>query len=748
MMTHEEIVTRARECYKTVSATEMSQRQREREDLLFQIADNQWDDRAKLERDGGIIDGVPTPRRPRLSIDQLKHPIQLVYNSFVKSKLGVLLHPVSADATDKNAEAKQGLYRRIERDSNATQARAWALNRSVKAGRGWWRVTTDWDEDGDDEWDQEIRIERILYQENVFMDPAAVEPDYSDGKWCLYVAWMDSEDAAREFPDVEFPSASSTLDWNLFENQAPGWVQNEEDGKRSVLVAEYWWKDINQEVILGGPNGMKRKKAKVTVYCAKICGTKLLEEPYRWPGRLLPFVPSFGEELIPVDGKRVWQGMIRPARDPQQAFNFGFSALVERAAAEPKTPYIADPKQIAGYEAWWNQANTRNFPYLPFNSIIDGQVVPPPQRAQLDTTGLSIAQIVIAAAKDGVQSATAVFDAGLGALPERRDSQSGRAIVALQQQGEAGTDQYVTSMAEVSMRYEAMVVMDLMPHIYDRAGRITRILTGEDDAKTIMLGAPFIRNAEGFPVRPPQGHPKDQAEEYDLRKGKYSISVSVGKSAQTMREAGERFLTELTANAPQLLDMIGDLVFKYRDEPGSKEISERFHRMIQARNPQILDDGEDGAQQAQAKLQAATMQLQELQKQAQAMDEALKTKQAEQQAKIQIAQMEGQIKLQLAQLEAQRDLQKTEMDNAAKIEVARISAAAAAFDTVTAAEEEEKATGLKVGAEMAKVSVEHAHEERMANQGRQHDAAMQIHGSEDEPERPEAPEQEAMEGEA
>ncbi len=742
-MKPEDIVERARDCYKLVSETEAKQREREKADLLFQVAENQWDERAKMERGGGFSEqGVPLPPRPMLSIDQLKHPIQLVYNAFVKSKLGVLLKPVSAGATRKLAEAKQGLYRRIERDSNATQARAWALNRAIKAGRGAYRIVTRYDDDGEDPWDQEIGIERILYQEMVYWDPAAEKPDLSDAKWLLYVGWKDAEDFAREFPG-KVPNTDDRLDWNSFETTAPGWVRMEADGKRSVLIAEYWWKDIKSKKIKG-PSGQERTTESVTIYCAKINGQELLEEPYRWPGKYLPFVPVFGEELIPVDGDRRWQGMIRPARDAQQAFNYGFTTLVERAAKEPKTPYMVDPKQIEGYETQWAQANTRDFPWLPYNTMVNGQVVPPPARAQLDATGLSIAQIVIGTAKDGVQSATAIFDPGLGALPERRDAQSGRAIVALQQQGEAGTGQFTSSMADVSIRYEALAVCDLMPYIYDRPGRITSILTGEDDDKAVMLGAPFVRDQDGQPVPAQPGDPN--AEMIDLSKGKYNLAISVGKSQQSSLEAGQQFLAEVISGAPESMALIGDLVFKYREEPGSREVSERFEKEIRQTKPYLFSNEEGGLEQTKAKLAAAEANLAQLGEQAKMMDEALKTDAAKQRAQVEIAQLEAQLKMQLAELQAGIDrekaqmdhaaaIQKAEMDNSAKITVAKIQAEQKVFDAALKAQQEEKATGIEATARMMETQGQQEHETDMAERAEHHEAEMGM--MESEPERPE-----------
>jgi hypothetical protein len=161
----ETLLERAKRCFKLAVDTEAKQRERERADLRFQVPEMQWDEAARKARDG---DNGLTPPRPILSIPKIDQPIQLVENQARTAMLGVNVHPISEDANDDTAEVIQGIYRRIERDSNAQQARLWAFDRAVKAGRGAYRVTTKYDEDADPRtFDQEIAIERILHQDMV-----------------------------------------------------------------------------------------------------------------------------------------------------------------------------------------------------------------------------------------------------------------------------------------------------------------------------------------------------------------------------------------------------------------------------------------------------------------------------------------------------------------------------------------------------------------------------------------------------
>lgn len=725
----QKIVETARRRYKLVCDAEADQRQREREDLLFQIPENQWSDEARKERGGSPL----SPPRPMMSISLLAQPKQLVWNQFVKAQLGVNIHPVSEDADQEGAEVRQGLYRRIERDSNANQARGWALLRVLNAGRGWYRVNTQYDEDTDPTgpaaWDQEITIERILHQESVYMDPSCTKPDCSDGKWAFVVADYSHDDFALEFPHAK-RTIGSDREWSSMTDEAPEWVKAAgADGEPAVQVAEYWYKEIEREEIVDyGPGGGKeakrtRSREKVRVMVAKISGYEVLEEPQEWNGRYIPLIPVYGNELIPVDGERRFEGMTRPARHGQQMYNYAASNMVERMASEPKTPFVGYVGQFASDKPKWDTLNLRNYPYVEVDPVdVNGAPASIPQRAQLDMTGMSIAQVALGMAKDFVQATTAVYEPALGELPSRNGQQSGRAIQALQSQTDAGTSQYIQNLAGVSMRYEAMVVDDLMAPIYDRPGRITRILTGEDDLQSVMLGQPFVRDAKGYPRQAKPG--QEGAKHYDLRKGKYSYSVDIGKSHQTRMEAGQAFLTEVIGAQPDLMGVVGDLVFKFRDEPGAKEIAERLKKTIAASHPGLLDDKEGSAEQAQAQVQALTQQNQQMQQQLQQAGQIIQTKQVEQQAKVQIAQIQAQVEM--AKIQMQQHI--AEMNNAGKIEVSRISAAKDTLNAQAAAAEEEKSTGLKIAAEMANAEVDRMHEQRMQHQDHAHEVGMAAAG--------------------
>jgi hypothetical protein len=195
--------------------------------------------------------------------------------------------------------------------------------------------------------------------------------------------------------------------------------------------------------------------------------------------------------------------MIHPAKDSQRAFNFAISSAVERAALEPKAPYVGPAVSFEGYEKFWDQANVKNYSYLPYNMGSPANPNPRPERMQIDSQGTSLNLELAQMARDNVQAATAVFDPSLGKVPQK--DRSGRAIMALQDQAESGTSHFLQNFAKYTLAYEALVVLDLMPAIYNRPERNVRIVMGDSrEVEARMINAPSVTDQNtGQPMPAP-----------------------------------------------------------------------------------------------------------------------------------------------------------------------------------------------------------------------------------------------------
>jgi hypothetical protein len=176
-----------------------------------------------------------------------------------------------------------------------------------------------------------------------------------------------------------------------------------------------------------------------------------------------------------------------------------------------------------------------------------------------------------------------------------------------------------------------------------------------------MLNQPFVMD-QGRPMPAQPGQPG--AKTYDLTQGKYSLSITVGRSHQTRMEEGAEEIGKILEAAPDLMPIIGPTYFRFRDFPGAKEIADLLKEMREKQYPGLGQDKDNpmDPKQLQAQLQAMQQQMQMQQQQMQMMQQALETEQAKQQAQIMVAQMRE---------ETAR--YKTEADNATKMAVAQKS---------------------------------------------------------------------------
>ena len=698
--------------FKLSQSAYAKQREREHEDLEFQIPENQWPAAARKQRESSSAGGVNTPARPQLSISKLDQPIQLIVNQQQRARLGVQIHPVSPEANVETATMIQGLYRSIERDSRADIARGWAFDRAVKAGMGFYRVNTVYDNESDNPFDQKIVIERLLYQENVYLDPSAQMPDWSDGEFAFSCTWMPFDRFKREYHTSALASYNDDALMALA-GTVPEWVRVEGTNQHDVLVAEYFRKTYKEETWVeledGGysflsdlpegavvrEGGRRRTLEVPTVTWSVINGIEEVTEPQTWNGKYIPIIPVIGRELQPFDEDRYFVGMIGPAKDGQRLYNYAASNAVEIGALEPRAPWLMYEGQDAGYEQMWAQSNTRNFPTLKVKpTTIAGKAAPLPQRVPIDGSRLSVSMQLLQQADQYIQATTSTFDPSLGRGGSDR---SGKAVMALQQQSDAGTSQYLDNLAGVSMTYEAKVILDLIPTVYDRPGRVVQLVKGEDDQSAVIVNQPFLLDPEskiprplsieetammpppgmipppgmmpppgiptgippgippGMPpppgMMPPPGMPAmmppPKHHLFDLTKGVYGVSVSVGRSFQTRLDEGAAEIGQILQGNPALLPLIGPLYFRYRDFPGSQEIADLLKKERQHMMPWL--DEEDGENLAAmtAQIQQMEQQGQQLQAELAKASDYIKTDQAKWTAQSAIAQGKADVQVHL-----------------------------------------------------------------------------------------------------
>jgi hypothetical protein len=565
-----DLIKLAQERFKLASDATAGIREAALDDLRF-VAGEQWPDDIRNQR--------AADKRPCLTINKLPQFTHQVLNEERQNRPSIQISPVDDGGDPETAKVLQGLIRHIEVQSGADFAYDTGFEGAVNAGFGAFRVLTEYVDESS--FDQQISIKRIRNPWCVYFDPSAQEPDYSDANWCLVIEDMSPEAYRAAFPDSELAKGP----WEALGNKAPGWVTS-----KHARIAEYWWieqapatlcliRTERGDVVLPKgevPEGsliLKERSSTVRqVKWAKINGVEVLDRRDDYPGRYIPIVPVLGDELD-VDGDVRLISLIRHAKDPQRMYNYWASAETEAIALAPRAPFIAAEGQLEGYERMWQEANTRNFPYLVYKpKTLGGSLAPAPQRQAAEPAIQAISHARLMSADD-MKSTTGIYDASLGA---RSNETSGRGILARQRESDVATFHFSDNLAR-AIRHCGRILLDLIPRIYDTP-RVLRIIGADNTPSTVKVNQPTV---------------VDGVERiFDLTAGRYDVTVQVGPSFNTKRQEAVASMSELARAYPPLMQLAGDLIVKNMDWNGADEIAER----LEAALPPELKPQKDGDQ--------------------------------------------------------------------------------------------------------------------------------------------------------
>jgi hypothetical protein len=542
---------------------------------------------------------------------------------------------------------------------------------------------------------------------SVYLDPGTRQWDRRDMRFALVVQDIPKDEYTALYGESAVAKAGASLtDFSGLGDEAKDWFP-----EGCVRVAEYYYVEdetvtlgeLNGETIQASdaPKGAELKNRRTIrrpkIMWAKINGVEILDgnpektAGRRIPGKTIPIRACFGQ-VLNVNGKRVYRGIVRAARDAQQQYNYQNSALAEELALAPKSKVIMAEGQDEDHEAMWQNANVENYPYLVYKpTTIGDKVVGAPNVVQFtDPTKVQAIVVAINQAKNDLRSTTGWYDA---TDPSRKNAdQSGKAILArkgAQDQGSVNYldnfNRFVTSLGKLMLEW--------IPEIYDRPGRIIRTLGLEDEVERIMVNQPYREAEEGQmePVDEGMAEMLQDVQHFDLTTGVYGVRVSPGTSYTTRKQEAADYQFRLLEARPELMGVFGDIAFKNLDGPGHEQIAERIARTIP---PQIKGDD-----QAQAEIPPEVQQqMQQMQQAMQAMQAAL----AESEKKVETQSVKGQFDLQAQQIKAQADVTLAREDHDATFRVEQLKAEVAAMQ----ARVELLKTQATVDANLAKANID------------------------------------------
>ena len=551
-------------------------------------------------------------QRPTLTVNKTRiHCLQII-NDAKQNKPGIVVEPTTNEASYEAAEVYEDVVRHIENRSRAQQAYDKASENQVFGGIGYCRIVSDYVDPNS--FDQELLIRPVPDPLTVYMDPDAKEADKSDSEYAFVFDDMSPDKANRLWPDHEAQFASAPL------GAYDGWI-----GPDHVRIAEYWRRthtsrklvsivnpetgervtapreDIDPELLKTVRKDplwdyRERDADVVTVEWFKIGGSTILERG-AWLGMYIPIVPCIGEETV-IDGQMDRKGHVRYLKDPQRMYNYNTSSSVEQVALQTKTPYSGPAAAFEGYEEYYENANTQNLAFLPYNHVDDsGNPIPAPQR--VEPPQMSVAFVKgMEIAQQEMMMASGQYQSSFG---QNENATSGKAINERQRQGDNATYHFVDGLA-IMIRQLGRILIDAIPKYYDTK-RVLKIRGEDGSTKNVTIDP----NA-------PEAVAKIKKDEdqvnliFNPNIGLYSVEADVGPSFATRRQEAWNAIIQILTQSPQLIGLIGDLLFQNADFPGADEIAKRLRRMAP---PQALGDDaspQDIASQEQMKAMDAAIQ--------------------------------------------------------------------------------------------------------------------------------------------
>ena len=650
-----EFLETSRQRFQLAADAETKLREEGLKDDKFRAGEH-WDPTIRRSR---LTDG-----RPCLVIDKLSQPIRQVTNQGRQARPAIQINPVSGGATKVAAEIRQGLIRQIEQHSFADVAYDWAFDGAVSRGWGYFRVLTEYEDD--DSFDQVIKIDWIENPYTVYLDPSAQHWNRSDAMWAHIINDLTPDAYDAKYGHKKgLSKAKSLSEFTGLGDKQPDWFPG-----GSIRVAEYFYVTVEEDeiaqlddgqvvpadAVTKGMNVVQRRPVKRRK--VRWCLHNPLEviEKGEWAGKYIPIVEVEGERLL-VDSKRIKRGLIRAAQDPQRMYDYWLSTATETTALAPRAPWIMYEGQDENYESMWAQANTKSFSSLKVRATTKAtgnQLLPLPQRV-LAEPPVQAMMAGIRQSEMDIHSVTAFYDAS---DPRRSVSeQSGKAVLARKEQGQQTNMNFHDNFGR-SLRYLGEILLDLLPKIYDRPGRVIDIVGIDDEVRQVMLNQPFQKGPDGQPQPLPEGGEFIQGlhEFYDLESGKYDVTVTVGASYTTRRQEAVVSMLQLTEANPAMAPMIADVLVENMDWPGSAKLADRLKKMLPPQLQEQPEGGQPPPEQMQQQIMQMGQQLEQLQQVAQQQAEELKANTAKLQTDERIAAADRQSKELIAAMQAQTQI--------------------------------------------------------------------------------------------
>lgn len=313
-------ISRIRSWFKQAVDHGSEWRKLAREEYDF-VRGKQWteEDKAALTEKG----------RPALTINKIRPHLNILSGYQRVNRYEVAFEPRTSDDFE-SCEVRKGVTKYIMDNCDYNDVESAVFMDGVIGGIGWFHVFYDWDYTA---MDGEINITRVS-PFDIYTDPEARKPDYSDGKYLFRAKWVDKEELCDIYPEAADEIRGEFRRYDIDEKDAdmvgtePLWYNRD---IKKVRLVECWYKERVTQTRFMLPDGSITDEMPPMMPCtpfqvpiekvrmAVIMGDLKLEEmdsPYQHGE--FPFVPftlyHYGEGDIPC-------GVVRDVKDPQREIN-------------------------------------------------------------------------------------------------------------------------------------------------------------------------------------------------------------------------------------------------------------------------------------------------------------------------------------------------------------------------------------------------------------------------------------------
>ena len=581
-----------------------------REERLQCLEDRRFYSIAGAQWEGNLSEQYQN--KPKFEVNKVHLSVMRIINEYRNNRITVDFVSKDGDSDDQLADVCDGLFRADEEDSGADEAYDNAFEEAVGGGFGAFRLRTVYEDEYDEENDkQRIRIEPIYDGDStVFFDLDAKRQDKSDARMCFVLTAM-TRDAYREVWEDDPTTWPKGIEQRMFDWATPDVVYVAEvyrveeaseiirifqtiDGEEERYTERDFEEDEELETMLeavGTKEVRQRRVKRRKVHKYIMSGGKVLEDSGYIAGDQIPVVPVYGKRWF-VDNIERCMGHVRLAKDAQRLKNMQLSKLGEISALSTVEKPIFTPEQVAGHEIMWSEDNLKNYPYLLLNTVTDANG----QEALSGPVGYTKPPQVPPA----LAGLLAITEQDMNDLLGRQEAGeeivsniSGKAVELIQQRLDMQTFIYMSNMSKAIKR-SGEIWLSMARDVLVEQGRKMKSIGSAGELSTIEMVKPILNVDTG------------QVEyQNDLSRAKFDVTVEVGPSSSSKRQATVRALIGMIQLSPdpETQQVLTSMAMMNMEGEGIAEVRGFFRKRLIRMG--VVEPTEQEAEKLMAEMQAS-----------------------------------------------------------------------------------------------------------------------------------------------